>query len=240
MRKFFAIFLIIFSFLYSKNLQIINPNSYYLQSNINEIYNKFLAYNETKALIALLNTFLKNKRFQEYLYFEEMGQVKVSTLSLLQQLKYFLEGWPKYTNTYFDNNSNLAGIEKILKDSIENDPNLLNIPQNIINDMQKSIKNLKFFEIVKNIEINLNKQNLKNPKNLKEILKNFNLLFSSYVNTLSKIKSPLLDNFNSKIKDKLIREYRIYAKTSLIKTMKIFETLLNKNYFKFYLNSQCN
>ena len=230
MRKFFAIFLIIFSFLYSKNLQIINLNSYYLKANINEIYNKFLAYNETKALITLLNTFLKNKRFQEYLYFEEMGQVKVSTLSLLQQLKYFLEGWPKYTNTYFDNNSNLAGILKILKDSIENDPNLLNIPQNIINDMQKSIKNLKFFETVKKIEINLNKQNLKNPKNLKEILKNFNLLFSSYVNTLSKIKSPLLDNFNSKIKDKLIREYRIYAKTSLIQIMEIFKKFLNENY----------
>ena len=223
------IFLVIFTtiFLNANNITVIQPNNYYTKANLNEAYIKILAYEETDELIKVINAFLNNSDFKQRIYFEEMGKVKVSTFSLLQQLKYFLAGWPKYTNTYFDNNSNLAGIEKILKEKIENDSNFLDIPQKVINEMRSSIKNLQFFEIAKKIQYDLKHKNLKNSK---EILKNFNMLFSSYVNTVSKIKSPLLKAYNKNIEDKLTKEYRIYTKTSLIKIMEIFKKLLNENY----------
>ena len=218
MKK-FLIFLSFFVTLYSNNLNITPQNSYYTQANLNKAYIELLAYKETDTMISLINYLLNNSKFKQ-IELEET-KVKVSTLTLLQQLKYFMQGWPKYTNTYFDNNSDLAGIEKILKDTIDNDSNFLNIPQNITNDMQKSISNLEFFKIANKI---------KNENNIQDIIKDFNLLLNSYVSTLSKINTPLLVDFNPKIKDELEKDYRIYAKTTLIKTMQIFRDLIDKNY----------
>jgi len=220
MKKIF-IFLFLFVFAFSNNLNIVSSNSYYTKANLNEMYTKLLAYEETVTLIKTINDILNNPVLKDRIYFEEMGKVKISTLTFLEQLKYFLNGWRKYTNTYFDNNSNLAGIKKILKDSIDNDSNFLNTPQNIIKDMNKSIVNLGFFKKAESI---------KKESNPVKVLKDLTFLINSYYFTLSQIKSPLLMEFNSKIKDELEKNYRIYAKTSLIKTIKIFKNLLNQNY----------
>ena len=214
------IFLTFFVSLYSNNLNIIPKNSYYTQANLNKVYMELLAYKETNEIVNTLNYLLNNSKFKQRIELEEIGEVKVSTITLLRQLEYFMQGWPKYSNTYFDNNSDLAGIKKIVKETINNDPNFLNVSQNITNDMQKAISNLGFFKIANKI---------KNENNIQDIIKDFNLLLNSYVSTLSKIDTPLLVDFNPKIKDKLEKDYRIYAKTNLIKTMQIFRDLINNN-----------
>jgi len=218
------------TFLNATNLTIIHPNNYYTKSNLNKAYIKLLSYKETQELINVINSLLKNSKFKQQIYFEEMGKVKVGISDILIYLKYFLAGWPKYSNTYFENNSNLAGIKKILKDSIDNDSNFINLPQNVIYDMKKSISNLKFFEIAKIIEYDVSHKNLKDSKNLIDIIKNLNMLISSYVNNLSEINDLLLKNYNAQIKKELEQNYRIYTKTSLIKIMQIFKSLINENY----------
>ena len=230
MKKIITIIFFIFTFLNANSFTIINPNSYFTNSNLNKAYNEILAYEETIKLIEVLNTLLNSSDFKENLYFAEIGKTKINLLDLLKQLKYFLAGWPKYTNTYFDNNSDLAGIRKILKDSIENDSNFLNIPKNVIKDIKKSILNLGFFTLANKIKYNINHKNLKNNENLVKIMEYFHLLLENYTNTISQINIPLLNSFNEKIKDKLERDYRIYAKTSLIKIIKIFNNLFTKNY----------
>lgn len=232
MKKLFLLFFVLVNFsLYAEKLQIITPNSYYLQLNIKEVYNKLLVLEETKELIRLTNLMLNNNTFKQYLYFQEIGNVKVSTADLIQYLNYFLAGWPKYTNTYFDNNSNTAGILKILQDSINDDSNFVSIPEKIIDDMKKSIKDNGFFKIAKNIEFALKHKNLKKTDELKYILKEFDKLVLSYSNSISKINIPLLkEKYNEKIKDELIRKYRIYAKLPLSKTIKILSTLIHQNY----------
>ena len=225
MKKIF-IFLFLFVFAFSNNLNIVSSNSYYTKANLNEIYIKLLAYKETVTLIKTINDILNNHTLKDRIYFEEMGKVKISTLTLLEQLKYFLNGWRKYTNTYFDNNSNLAGIKKILKDSIDNDYNFLNAPQNLIKDMNKSIANLGFFQKAESI---------KKESSPVKVLKDLTFLINNYYSTISQIKSPLLGEFNSNIKDELEKNYRVYARTSLIKTIKIFKNLFNQNY-KFLSN----
>jgi len=164
MKKLLIIFLALF--LYANNLTFIQPNSYYTKSNLSSIYNKLLAYEETNKLIEVINALLDNENFKNNIYAMEIGKTKISSIDLLKQLKYFLAGWPKYSDTNFDNNDNIAGIEKILKDSIENDPNFINIPQNVINDMKNSILNLNFFKIANKIEDDLTHKNLKNEENL--------------------------------------------------------------------------
>ena len=124
----------------------------------------------------------------------------------------------------------MAGIKKILKDSIENDSNFINIPQNVINDIKNSILNLNFFEIANKIEYDLTHKNLKNEENLADIMKNLSMLINSYVNTLSQIKEPLLTGYNEKVKDELEKDYRIYTKANLLKIMKIFNKVINQNY----------
>jgi len=226
MKKFLILFVMIF--VYANNLNYIQPNNYYTKSNLSQIYEKLLAYKKTDKLIEVIDTLLNNKKFKQNIYFAEIGKVKANTINLLKQLRYFLAGWPKYSNTYFDN-SNLAGIRKILKDSIDNDANFINTPKHIINDMEKSILNLKFFEIANQIK-NLTHNNLKNEENLEKIMKNLSMLVNSYVNTLSQVKEPLLSNFNEKIKDELEKDYRIYAKTNLLKVMNIFSKFISQNY----------
>lgn len=227
-----SIFLILLNIasLNAADLNIIQPNSYYIKANINEVYDKLLALEETNKLIEVIDTFLSNETFKEYLYFEEIGKVKINTAVLLKQLKFYLAGWPKYSNTYFENHTNSAGIKKILQDSIKNDTNFINFPQNVINDMKKSILNLKFFEIAKMIEYDVSHKNLKKSQNLINIIKSFNILFESYVNNLSQINGPLLKTYNKKIEDELQKDYRLYIKASLIKIMQIFKNLINENY----------
>jgi len=217
-------------FLYANNLTFIQPKSYYTKSNLSQIYNKLLALEETDKLIEVINTLLNNENFKNNIYAVEIGNTKVSSIDLLKQLKYFLEGWPKYSNTYFNNNDNIAGIKEILKDSIDNDVNFINTPQNVINNMKKSILNLEFFKIANNIEYEVAYKNLKNEENLADIMKNLSMLINSYVNTLSQIKEPLLREYNEKIKDELEKDYRIYAKTNLLKIMKIFDKFITQNY----------
>ena len=230
MRSKMFYFIICFNFLFANNLNILPLHSYYTNANLSKAYNELLVYEETRKITELLNDLLKNKKFKESLYFEEMGKTKVSSIAILTQLKYFLNGWPKYTNTSFDNNSNVAGIQKILQDLIKNDENFLNIPVNAINDMKKSILNLKFFDLVNKTEKDLKNKNLYKRKNLIEVMKNLDLLIDNYILTLNKIKDPLIDCFNNKIKDKLEKDYRLYAKTSLIKTMHIFKNLIDEHY----------
>ena len=230
MKKIFLIIISALTFLYANNLSVVQLNSYYTQSNLSQIYNKLLAYQKTNKLVEVIDTLLNSKKFKKYIYLEGMGKVKVNTIDLLNQLKYFLAGWPKYSNTYFDNNTDLAGIKNILKDSIDNDANFINTPQNVINDMKKSISNLKFFEIANKIEYDVTNKNLKNKENLSDIMKNLSMLINSYVNTLSQIKEPLLREYNEKIKDELEKNYRIYAKTNLLKIMKIFNKSITQNY----------
>jgi len=230
MKKIFLIIISALTFLYANNLSVVQLNSYYTQSNLSQIYNKLLAYQKTNKLVEVIDTLLNSEKFKKYIYLEEMGKVKVNTIDLLNQLKYFLAGWPKYSNTYFDNNTDLAGIKNILKDSIDNDANFINTPQNVINDMKKSISNLKFFEIANKIEYDVTNKNLKNKENLSDIMKNLSMLINSYVNTLSQIKEPLLSEYNEKIKDELEKNYRIYAKTNLLKIMKIFNKSITQNY----------
>ncbi len=117
-----------------------------------------------------------------------------------------------------------------MQDSIKNDTNFINFPQNVINDMKKSILNLKFFEIAKMIEYYVSHKNLKKSQNLINIIKSFNILFESYVNNLSQINGPLLKTYNKKIEDELQKDYRLYIKASLIKIMQIFKNLINENY----------
>lgn len=231
MKKIFLLFFVTVNcFLYAEKLQIISPHSYYSQSNIYEAYNKLLILEETKELIKITNLMLKNQNFRNYLYLIEIGNTKVNTVYLIQYLNYFLRGWPKYTDTYFDNNTNTAGILKILQDSIDNDYNFLNLSQQIIHDMKNSIRDNKFFKITKNIEFDLNHQNLKKTKNLKNILKNFDILLLSFSNSILKINNPLLQEYNEEIKDKLIREYRIYTNESLNKVIKKLSMLIHQNY----------
>ena len=213
----------------ANELLIVKPKSYYIKTNLSQIYIKLLAYQENEKLIEIIDYLLKNENFKKRMYFLEMGKVKVNTIDLLSKLKYFLEGWPKYSNTDFENNTNIAGIKKILKDSINN-PNFINTSQNVIKDMKKSILNLEFFKIANKIEYDLSNKNFKNEKNLVSIMKNLSMLINSYVNTLSQIKEPLLTKYNKKIKDELEKDYRIYAKVSLIKIMKIFDELIKQNY----------
>jgi len=227
MKRFLIIFLALF--LYANNLTFISPNSSYTKSNLSQIYNELLAYEETNKLIEVINTLLNNENFKNNIYAMEIGNTKASSIDLLKQLKYFLAGWPKYSDTNFDNNDNIAGIEKILKDSIDNDSNFINTPQNVINDMKKSILNLKFFEIANKIEYDVAHKNLKNEENLADIMKNLSMLINSYVNTLSQIKEPLLTKYNEKIKDELEKDYRIYTKANLLKIMKIFNELIRQN-----------
>jgi len=224
MKRFLILFLALF--LQANNLTVISSNNYYTTSNVSQIYNRLLAYEETKKLIEIIDTFLNNEKFKKNLYIEEKGKVRVNTIDLLKQLKYFLEGWPKYSNTYFENNTDSAGVKKVLKDSIEDDANTINTPQNVINDMKKSILNLKFFEIANKIEDEVNK----NPDNVKYIMKNFLLLLNSYVKVLSQSNIPFLTKYNENIKDKLERNYRIYAKANLIKIINIFDKLIKENY----------
>ncbi len=218
------------TFLNANNLSVVQPNNYYTKADLNEAYNKLLAFEETDKLIEIIDTLLKNKKFKEYLYFEEMGKVQIDTITLLKQLKFYLAGWPKYSNTFFDNNGDLAGIKKILKDSIDNDSNFINLPQNVINDMKKSILNLMFFKIANNIEYDVSHKNLKNSQNLINIMKNLNMLINAYVNNFVRTNIPLLKIYNKKTKNELEKDYRIYIKTNLIRTMRIFKSLINKNY----------
>lgn len=230
MKNFLLLIFILSGFLYGEKLQVIAPHSYYSQSNIDEAYNKLLVLEETKELIKITNSMLNNKNFRDYLYLTEIGNTKVNTIYLIQNLNYFLRGWPKYTNTYFDNNSDIAGILKILQDSINNDYNFLNLSQQIINDMKNSIRDNKFFKIAKSIEFDLNHKNFKKIKNLKNILKNFDMLLLSFSNSILKINAPLLQEYNKKIKDKLIRKYRIYTNEPLSKAIKTLSMLINQNY----------
>ncbi len=218
------------TFLNANNLSVVQPNNYYTKADLNEAYNKLSAFEETDKLIEIIDTLLKNKKFKEYLYFEEMGKVQIDTITLLKQLKFYLAGWPKYSNTFFDNNGDLAGIKKILKDSIDNDSNFINLPQNVINDMKKSILNLMFFKIANNIEYDVSHKNLKNSQNLINIMKNLNMLINAYVNNFVRTNIPLLKIYNKKTKNELEKDYRIYIKTNLIRTMRIFKSLINKNY----------
>lgn len=218
------------TFLNANNLSVVQPNNYYTKADLNEAYNKLLAFEETDKLIEIIDTLLKNKKFKEYLYFEEMGKVQIDTVTLLKQLKFYLAGWTKYSNTFFDNNGDLAGIKKILKDSIDNDSNFINLPQNVINDMKKSILNLMFFKIANNIEYDVSHKNLKNSQNLINIMKNLNMLINAYVNNFVRTNIPLLKIYNKKTKNELEKDYRIYIKTNLIRTMRIFKSLINKNY----------
>ncbi len=218
------------TFLNANNLSVVQPNNYYTKADLNEAYNKLLAFEETDKLIEIIDTLLKNKKFKEYLYFEEMGKVQIDTVTLLKQLKFYLAGWPKYSNIFFDNNGDLAGIKKILKDSIDNDSNFINLPQNVINDMKKSILNLMFFKIANNIEYDVSHKNLKNSQNLINIMKNLNMLINAYVNNFVRTNIPLLKIYNKKTKNELEKDYRIYIKTNLIRTMRIFKSLINKNY----------
>jgi len=216
-------------FLYADNLTFIQANGYYTNANFSKIYNELLAYEETDKLIEIIDILLKNEKFKKHLYFEEMGKVKVDTNSLLKQLKYFLAGWPKYSNTYFENNTDIAGIKKILKDTIKNDTNFINTPTNVINEMKKSILNLKFFNIANKIQYDLRYKDLHNKENLAVIMKNLSILVNSYVNILSQIKNPLIFQYNKKIKNELEKYYRIYAKANLLKIMKTFSNLINQN-----------
>ena len=67
----------------------------------------------------------------------------------------FLEEQKPYTNTQFDNNSDEAGILKIIKD-IENDT-LLNLPQKAKEDILNSITSSTFFNLADNTKKTLKK-----------------------------------------------------------------------------------
>jgi len=217
-------------FLFANNIHYLQPKDYYTKSDISSAYTKLLAYEETKKFIELCGVLLNNDKFTKNIDFEEMGKVKANTTDLLKQLKFFLGGWPKYSDTSFDNNSNVAGIENILKDSIDNDSNIINTPQNVINDMKNSILNLEFFKIANKIEYDIAHKNLKNLENLRDVMKNISLLLNNYVNTLSKIKEPLISQYNDKIKNELEKQYRIYTKAKLIKIINIFNKYISRNY----------
>ena len=136
----------------------------------------------------------------------------------------FLEEQKPYTNTQFDNNSDEAGILKIIKD-IENDT-LLNLPQKAKEDILNSITSSTFFYKVNDIENLLNEVN---KNNIGDNIKNYVSLFNQYVNDLSQINNPLIQDFNSQIQTKLLKDYRIEAKGSIIKTFEVFKKYLNIN-----------
>ena len=68
-----------------------------------------------------------------------------------------------------------------------------------------------------------------NKDNIKDIIKNYVSLFNQYVNDLSQINNPLIQDFNSQIQTKLLKDYRIEAKGSIIKTFEVFKKYLNIN-----------
>jgi len=228
MKKIFFL-LTISIFLFAQNI-FIPKDSYIVNTKTAQKYYQLKKLKlETKALISLTKNMLSNKKFKKLSYLEEIRKTKVNTTTLLIALLNFLEGQKPYINTQFNNNSDEAGILKIIKD-IENDT-LLNLPQNAKEDILNSITPSTFFSLADNTKKLLKNAN---KNNIGEIIKNYVSLFNQYIDDLSQINNPLIQDFNSEIQTKLLKDYRIEAKASIIKTFEVFRKYLNINEKVYY------
>ena len=223
MKKLF-IFLFLITALFAQN-SFIPKNSIYINRGIaQKYYISQKTYLETNSLITLIQNMLNNKKFVNLSYLEELTEVKVNTTVLLKNLLDYLNGKKAFLNTEFENNSNNAGIKRILYDYLNN--NLFDITMDEKKDILNSIKSLQFFVLLnttKGLLKNVNKNNIAN------IIKNFNLLFNQYVNDIEKLNVSLLNRYSPKIKQILLKNYRIEAKTNLINSLIIFKQFFNKN-----------
>ena len=219
-----VVFLFLSVFLFAQNI-FVPQNSYIVDTKAAyKFYNLKKAELETRTLINLIKEMLSNEKFKRLSYLEEIGKTKVNTITLLETLLNFLEGQKPYTNTEFDNNSREAGILKLIKDTENN--LLINLAQKVKNDILNSIKTSSFFTLANKTQILLKSVN---KSNIKDILKNYTLLFNQYVNDLKQIDNPLVQDFNPQIQNKLLKDYRIEAKGSIIKTLEVFEKYFKKN-----------
>ncbi|NPA10694.1 MAG: hypothetical protein GXO62_00440 [Epsilonproteobacteria bacterium] len=218
------VFLLTGVLLFAKNV-FIPQNSYVINTqSAQKYYNLKKVELETKTLIDLTKKMLSNAKFKKLSYLEEIGKTKVNTSVLLEALLNFLKGRKAYSNTKFDNNSKEAGILKLIKD-IENDT-LINLPQKAKDDILNSIQTSAFFQLSRKTEDLLNNIN---QTSLKDIIKNYILLFNQYVEDLKQINNPLIQDFNPQIQNTLLKDYRIEAKGSVVKTLEIFKKYLNAN-----------
>jgi hypothetical protein len=228
MKK-FIMFFILNMFIYAQNM-FLSQNNLFVNSNaLQKYYTLKKAEFETDSLLKLTKKILTNKKFKKLSYLEELGKTKVNTTTLLKALLNFLEGQKPYTNTQFDNNLKEAGVLKLIK-NIENDT-LINLPQKAKKDILNSIKTSSFFNLANKTEKLL--KNI-NKDNIKDVIKNYTLLFNQYVNDLNQIYNPLIQNFTSNIQNKLFKDYRIEAKDSIIKTFEVFRKYLNINKKIYY------
>lgn len=216
---------IIFSvFLFAGNM-FVPQNSYFVNTKAAQKFYQLKSVElETQALINLTKKMLSNKKFRRLSYAKEIGKTRVNTSTLLSALLNFLQGQKAYSNTEFENNSNEAGVLKLIKD-IENDT-LINVSQKAKNDILSSIKTSSFFVLAGKTERLL--QNV-NQDNIDDIIKNYVSLFNRYVNDLKQINNPLIQDFNPQIQNKLLKDYRIEAKGSIIRTFGVFKKYLNMN-----------
>jgi len=220
-----VVFLFILTVFLSAQNIFVPQNSYIVDTKAAyKFYNLKKAELETQTLIALTKEMLSNGKFEKLSYAEEIGRTKVNTATLLSALLNFLEGKKPYSNTQFDNNSNEAGILKLIKD-IENDM-LINLSQETKADILNSIKTSSFFVLANKTGRLLNSVD---KNNIKDLIKNYVLLFNQYVDDLKQIDNPLIQNFNFQIQNKLLKDYRIEAKGSLIKTFEVFKKYLEMN-----------
>jgi len=210
------------------NILYANNNGYVVVDNqivnnsvLNKAYKQELVYNETQKLIEVVQKMVTNKKFRKYADMKEIGSTKVNTTLLLDKLLIVLQGEKPYSNTMFDNNSNVAGILGILKDNNTN----LELTSQVKEKLDDSIKSSQFFILADKIEKSLN-----NPdKTLDDIIQDFNKLYDKYITDISKLNIDLLDSYNKKIEEKLLKDYRIDAKANLIKILKVFQKYFHQN-----------
>ena len=210
------------------NILYANNNGYVVVDNqivnnsvLNKAYKQELVYNETQKLIEVVQKMVTNKKFRKYVDMKEIGSTKVNTTLLLDKLLIVLQGEKPYSNTMFDNNSNVAGILGILKDNNTN----LELTSQVKEKLDDSIKSSQFFILADKIEKSLN-----NPdKTLDDIIQDFNKLYDKYITDISKLNIDLLDSYNKKIEEKLLKDYRIDAKANLIKILKVFQKYFHQN-----------
>ena len=228
MKKLFFLF-IMSIILFAQNI-FVPQNSYIVNTKTAQKYYQLKKVElETQALISLTKEMLSNEKFRKLSYLEEIGKTKVNTITILTALLNFLEGQKPYINTQFDNNSDEAGILKLIKD-IENNT-LLNFPQKTKEDILNSITTSIFFNMVNGIENLLTEVN---KNNIGDTIKNFVSLFNQYVNDLNQINNSLIQDFNSQIQTMLLKDYRIEAKGAIVKIFEVFKKYLDINARIYY------
>ena len=237
MKKFFIISFLFFSYLFASKILIIQNKSNFVSSNnLNQVYILDKAYREAVLLSKFSKILLNNNVFYTYSQLYEQTNVKVYTTTFLKKLNDFLKGLPPYSDTSFENNDIQAGTIEILKECLLN--NYQNIPKNILNRINFSIKQMPLFSDEKKFVLKIKHLNKKSKKEFYYFMNYFVNLFTDFDNTINQInknRCPLLfKNDQKTINEKLYKYYRIPAKTSLKKTFDIFNKYFHQNFNKVY------